>query len=232
MARTKSIPVRKTAYGTTRTIVSGPSLNTRIHRILNAKQEMKTFVSDGSYPTIANATGWQFYVNPLTGIGSGTSSTQRVGDQITIYKIEVSAVVYNSTDNTSQLDLSHRLSLIRQPDIGFTASSPTVYTGRYTSTGFSSNGVLDDTHNTVYADRKAFRSGSYTSLAGAVLRSPLNMTKSFGMRGVKMEYQSGSSTLADRPMLIISAGDCAADVVGSASNFTVYLSFCVWFRDA
>jgi len=234
MARVKSIPMRrKAAAGTTSTIVSGPSLNTRIHRILNAAQELKVYSGDTNYVNIINATGWQFYINPLSGITQGTNSTNRIGDKITVYKIEISSVVYNTYDNVSQIDMSHRLSLIRAPDTSLTNSTATVYAGRYTNTGFSSNGPLDTTHNTVYADKKGYRVGSYTSLAGSVMRHPLHMTKSFGARGLKCEFQASSVAQADRNLLIIGAGDSAQDWSGIlVSQFTIYVGYSVYYRDA
>lgn len=231
MARTKSYPMRNSSYGATSTVVSGPSLNTRIHRILNKQQEMKIYYGDTSYTQPAVGTGWLGYVNPLNGIIQGSGATERIGDAITVYKIEITAItlVSGSTDHEARMDTTTRLSLLRVPDYGWASAG--TFTARYAGTGWNSTGPLDTNHNTVLADKRYFRPATQTATGYASMRFPNYLSKKFA-RGVKVEFQNASTLQATKNMIIVFAGDVPVDITTGTSEHSMYIAYAVYYRDS
>lgn len=241
MARVRSTRVvRKRAPVSGASILSASALNTRIHRILNAGQELKRYSSDSGIAHPALSLASLAYVNPCAGITQGTQITQRIGDSITIFKIVVTARWYPSyagANYSGDMCLTWRNAMIKIADT--TLVSPNLValptTVPFTFAGFSSTGMLNNHDNTVISDKKKtylptpMSAGFGAPVTGGYKLDYLEHTKVF-KGGHKITFKSGTNQQVQENLIMVLAGDMPGSLT-AASHGTYYYAYNVFFRD-
>ena len=242
MARIKTVPKRFKRSPASAPVLSVASLNTRIHRILNAGQELKRYSSDSNYAFPAVNTNLLAYANIFAGITQGTSSSQRVGDSIKVEKVSVTIrwyPNYASANYSGDLSIDWRTTLLKIPDTTGVATTMTALTlSNYTYSGFVSTGVLNDHDNKVVSDKKKTylptpMSSGFGALAGGQGYKSAHsmMTKSFGTKGQKINFKIGTNQQVEESMILVLAADIPGYLT-AGSQGTFYVAYNVFFRDA
>ena len=243
MARPKSTrTLRKRAPVNTASVLSTSALNTRIHRILNAGTELKRYSSDSSYNFPAANTNMLAYVNPFAGIVQGTSLNQRIGDSILVSKIVVTIRYYPSfagANYASDLSCDFRNSMIKVPDTSLAGTTlGTISLSNFCYSGFVSTGMLNDHDNKVVADKKKTYvptplSTGFGAMAGGTgyKNTHLMHAKSFGSRGHKVTFKTGTNLQNQDNFIMVLAADLPGYLTG-ASQGVFFYAYNVFYRDA
>lgn len=244
MARVKSTRVvRKAAPTRGTSVLTASALNTRIHRILNAGQELKRYSSDSSLSYTAGTTQFLGYANPFAGIVQGTALNQRIGDSIKIESIQISAMCYVVNAGSTgivqtNMSMSVRSAMIKIPDTSLVSSSLAALTlTNYVYAGFYSTGVLNNHDNKVVSDTKKVCQGypahgdHTTAPYGTPRFEHVMHKKSFGV-GQKVTYKTGTNQQNQDNFILTLASNVPGLVANDVSPWTFYYTYHVFFRDA
>ena len=240
MARVKSIPKRRKVVSSGAAVVTAAALNTRIHRILNAGQELKRFSQDASIAFPAAGTNLLAYCNPFAGIVQGAALNQRVGDSITVEKIVVTIrwfPIYGGAVYAGDLSCDYRSSMIKVPDTTLASTTLSALSlTNYTFSGFVSTGMLNNHDNKVIADKKKSylptpMSAGFGAPAGGLgyKTSVMEHHKKFST-GHKITYKTGGNLQNQDNFILVLAADLPGYLTG-ASQGSFYYAYNVFFRD-
>lgn len=242
MTRVKAAPRKaRSAPIKTASILTTASLNTRIHRILNASAELKQKTIDSTFFIPAAGLNQIFYCNPLAAITQGTSSGQRVGDSIRVEKISVVArwfPSFGASAFTNDLDLTFRNVMMKVEDQTLTSTAPVAWgITNLVYGGFAVNGVLNTHDNSIVHD-KIFnpKARCLTQGVGAPTGGQgyhvynFKVSKKFGTAGFKYDYGIGTNVGGKQNFVIGQVLDTPG-YVGAAVQGTMYYTYTVEYRD-
>lgn len=242
MARTKATPrVYKKRSMPGAAPLTAAALNTRIHRILNAGQELKRYTVDSSLSWGLSATDMFAYVNPLT-MSQGTSLSQRVGDSIKVYSIFVHCQIrpiQGTLSPASDMDYTLRNAMLRVQDNSLNSSTLTTYTSTaFVNGGFISTGDMNTHEQSVVQDvRRNFKgrtnnAGAVNPVGSTVLHTVTTTKKWKNGLPIVFKTSAATGTQNDKQLISVLAINCPGYYQGLVSQATVYYSYTVLYRDA
>lgn len=235
------MPKRFKRSPATAAVLTTASLNTRIHRILNAGQELKRYTIDSSLSMQLTAQDMFAYVNPVT-MSQGTSLSQRIGDSIRVFQITVTAQIrpiQTASSPGSDMDYHVRNTMLRVQDNSLVSSTLAAYASTsFVNGGFISTGDLNTHEQEVVQDKKAYfmgrtnNSGVIIPFGGASLHT-MTTTKKW-KNGLPIVFKTGGSTGTqnDKQLISVFALNCPGYYQALVSQAIVYYSYTVLYRDA
>lgn len=244
MARTKATPrVYKKRSMPGSGAITAAALNTRIHRILNAGQELKHYSNSSSFSFPASTTTLLTYVNPYAGIAQGTNANQRIGDAIKVERIVITSSwnpSYAGAPLSSDLCCDWRTALIKIPDTSLINTTLTLAPGAlagFVFIGNQSNGLINGHDFKVLSDKKykytptPMSTGFGAPTSGSYKFKNVIHSKKFGANGKKLHYKTGTSYQLEENELIVLGADLPGYLNASVQgSFT--LDYTVFYRDA
>lgn len=225
-----------------RAVLTPAALNSRIHRILNAGQELKRYSVDTGIAFGVSQLSSIQYVNPFAGIVQGTAINNRLGDTITVEKIVVTIRWYPGTGGSQyydDFDISYRNTMLKVPDTSLVSTTLAAITlSNYTYSGFISTGMLNDHDNKIISDKKrkytaSSRSAGFPAVTGSGYHFDVMEQQKTFTGGHKIVYKTGSNIQNQDNFIMILAADMSSyPTVTPVSPGSFYYAYNVFFRDA
>ena len=215
---------RKVVFETVPTV----SLNTRIARALSARLEPKRYFRDN---TINLISGNQqlLYLNPFAGISQGTSTSNRVGDQI--YVTELEFYVSYRGEASDAFDISFQTNMVKTNASGSFSSSALTYTsGSFPNmnyTGFPTNGPHNDEGSTNISQKNTFlRHPTLTAAGFGQLHHHVHKVK----LNRKITYVADGSAVTNADYAFVVGMDSLT--TSGITEGSLYCNYIVKFKDA
>lgn len=205
------------------------SLNTRIVRALQSRLETKRYFNDSTISLDATSQV-KAYVNPLSGIVAGGTSTDRVGDQIHVESIEFFFTYFQGS--ASRSDAHFEGNLVRNNTSGaFVNSDMAVYSGpNLHYIGFPTNGPDNKEAYTFHGKKKMmFLSGDH--IAASSTDTLMMWTHKVNLNR-KVTYLGTGTSIKGGDFIYVMGIDAPLPVVSGEDSATLSCNYLVTYKDA